>query len=520
MTAMNAPRSTIDPGAPALLANDPLVRVVPGAGSIVLDRARARVRASAVANTRRDPSRVARGTSAMTGRLIVIANRLPVHRVGSHWERSPGGLVTAMEPVLENRKPGTGIWIGWTGAAGRTPRGFAHQGLDIRPVAISQRELELYYDGMCNRTIWPLYHDVVRKPEFNRDWWDAYQAVNLRYARAAARVARKGDVVWVHDYQLQLVPRMLREMRPGVRIGFFLHIPFPPEELFAWLPWRRPLLQGLLGADLVGFQAPEAFHNFSRLCRRYTSAEGPDAALEYEGRTVRCNAFPISIDFAHFEKIALKTEVQAAARAVRRRLGNRKVILCVDRLDYTKGIDARLLAFEEALRRGDISVDRCVLVQVAVPSRERVPEYDVIRTVVEQTVGRINGEYSKPGQVAVHYFRRNLGREELVAYYLAADVMLITPFRDGMNLVAKEYIAARTDNSGVLVLSEFTGAAKELRQSTLINPHDIDGLAGAIVGALRVPREQARRRMILSRMHVRRHDVRFWADSFLESLRR
>jgi len=519
---MNGPRATIVPvGAPAVLpalAPPPRVRIVPGVGSMVLRRARASAAVESQKPQRRPAPRSVRGTASMPGRLVVIANRLPVHRVGAHWQRSPGGLVTAMEPVLEHKR---GVWIGWTGAAGRTPRPFTHEGIDVRPVAITQRELEHYYDGMCNRTIWPLYHDAVRTPEYSRDWWDAYQEINQRYARAAARVVRRGDTVWIHDYQLQLVPRMLRALRPGIRIGFFLHIPFPPEELFAWLPWRRAILQGMLGADLVGFQTPENFHNFSRVCRRYAGAEGPDAALEYEGRTVRCNSFPISIDFAHFEEIALRPEVQAEARAVRRRLGvNRKVILCVDRLDYTKGIDVRLRAFEEVLRRADTSVERCVLVQVAVPSRERVPEYDTIRTVVEQTVGRINGEYSKPGLVGAHYFRRNLGREELVAYYLAADVMLITPLRDGMNLVAKEYIATRTDNTGVLVLSEFTGAAKELRQAILINPHDVDGLANAIVAALRMPREQARRRMIISRMQVRRHDVRFWAESFLESLRR
>ena len=454
----------------------------------------------------------------MTGRLIVVANRLPVHRVGNRWERSPGGLVTAMEPVLANRR---GVWIGWTGTHGRSPRGFAHEGLDIRPVAMSLRELDLFYDGMCNRTFWPLYHDAVRTPEFHRAWWNSYQEVNLRFARAAARVVRKGDTVWIHDYQLQLVPRMLREMRPGVRIGFFLHIPFPPEELFAWLPWRKPILQGLLGADVVGFQTPENFHNFSRLCRRYTAAEGTGSELAYEGRTVRVGSFPISIDFAHFEAIASRPEVQAEARAIRRRLGpNRKVILCVDRLDYTKGIDGRLRAFEEMLRRGDCPVDRCVMVQIAVPSRERVPEYDAMRTLVEQTVGRINGEYSLPGMVAAHYFRRNLAREQLIAYYLAADVMLVTPLRDGMNLVAKEYIASRTDNTGVLVLSESAGAAKELRQAVIVNPHDIDGLSASLVQALRMPREQARRRMIISRMQVRRHDVAFWAESFLEALHR
>jgi trehalose 6-phosphate synthase len=451
-------------------------------------------------------------------RLIVLANRLPVHRAGhgAPWQRSPGGLVTAMEPVLSGRDV---RWIGWSGSAGRAPRPFRVEDIELRPVSISAREEDLYYDGMSNRTLWPLYHDAIRTPEFHRDWWNAYQEVNIRFARAAARTVRRGDLVWIHDYHLQLVPRLLRQLRPDARIGFFLHIPFPPEELFAWLPWRQSLLHGLLGADVVGFQTPENAQNFSRVARRYTSAEGTDWELDFEGRPINVRCFPISIDAAKFETLASTPHVQAEARAIRRRLGPvRKMVLCVDRLDYTKGIDARLRAYEELLRRGDITPEQCVLVQIAVPSRERVPEYDEIRTTVEQTVGRINGEYSLPGQVAVHYFRRSLSHEQLVSYYLAADVMLVTPLRDGMNLVAKEYIATRTDNSGVLVLSEFAGAAKELRRAVLVNPRDVDGLAGAILTGLRMPKEDARQRMAILRMQVRRHDVEFWSRGFLDAL--
>lgn len=464
------------------------------------------------------PARARRVTRQ--SRVIVVANRLPVHRVGhgdaAHWERSPGGLVTAMEPVLRDHP---GAWIGWTGAAGKAPRPFDSGGLSVHPVPLSEAELTDYYDGMCNRTFWPLYHDAIRTPDFQRSWWRSYQVVNQRFARAAAKVARKGDTVWVHDYQLQLVPRYLREMKPGLRIGFFLHIPFPPEELFAWLPWRQSVLQGMLGSDLVGFQTAESFRNFSRLARRYTGADGPDATLDYEGRPVHVGAFPISIDSDDFESLAQDPRVTAEARAVRRRLGaDRKIILCVDRLDYTKGIDARLAAYAELLRRKEVTVDKCVLVQVAVPSRERVPQYDEMRTQVEQAVGRINGEFALPGAVAVHYFRRNLQREQLVAFYKAADVMLVSPLRDGMNLVAKEYVATRTDNTGVLLLSEFAGAAKELRQAVLINPRDVDGLAAAIRYALRMSKEEARRRMIVLRMQVRRHDVGYWAKCFLERM--
>ncbi|MFO0874033.1 MAG: trehalose-6-phosphate synthase [Phycisphaerales bacterium] len=455
-----------------------------------------------------------------TSRLVVVTNRLPVSRVGTggtaRWQASSGGLVTAMSPVLRDR---AGVWIGWSGTTGRAPRPFEHDSIEIRPVALSPREVHEFYDGMSNRTLWPLYHDAVRTPEFQRGWWRTYQDVNQRFARAAVKAAGRHDLVWVHDYQLQLVPRMVRDARPKARIGFFMHTPFPPEELFAWLPWRTAILRGLLGADVVGFQTIENARNFSRLARRYAGAEGTDTELEHEGRRIKVMSYPISIDFAEFEAIAARPDVIAEAKAIRRRLDpKRKVILSVDRLDYTKGIDARLHALEEILGRRELSIDDTVFIQIAVPSREPVPEYAEMRTRIEQTVGRINGDFSEPGKVAVHYFRRSVSREQLVAYYLAADVMLVTPLRDGMNLVAKEYVATRRDHTGVLVLSEFAGAARELRRAILINPRDIDGFAEALRRALHLPREEARRRMSILRMQVRRHDVAFWAESFLGDL--
>ncbi len=452
-------------------------------------------------------------------RLIIVANRLPVHRVGvgdgARWESSAGGLVTAMGPVLGRTE---GTWVGWSGASGRTPRAFRNgHSAQIKPVSLSPAEVEGFYGGFSNRTLWPLYHDAIRTPEFKREWWWPYVDVNRRYARAAASVAKRGDMVWVHDYHLQLVPKLLREMRPDLRIGFFLHIPFPPEELFAWLPWRQQILEGLLGADVVGFQTYAGAQNFSRSARDLTSAEGTDTELEYQGRKVRVASFPISIDTAWFEHQA--AGAARAAQEIRERVGaKRKIMLCVDRLDYTKGIETRLRAFEEMLRRREMSVNRCVMVQIAVPSREDVPDYAQTRDRVEQLVGRINGEFSGPGRVAVHYFRRNLKREELVAYYRAADVMLVTPLRDGMNLVAKEYVACRVDNSGVLVLSEFAGAARELRRALLVNPRDLDGMASAFGAALTIPRADASHRMAILRTVVRRHDVHDWAEQFLGAL--
>ncbi|MCE7973308.1 MAG: trehalose-6-phosphate synthase [Leptolyngbya sp. PLA1] len=451
-------------------------------------------------------------------RIVVVANRLPVTRARGDrdgWEVSPGGLVTALHPIVRARE---GAWVGWTGSADKSVRPFTHESISIRPVSLTDAEIRDYYHGFSNRTLWPLYHDAIRTPEFSARWWRCYHEVNRRFARAAAAAAREGDMVWVQDFHLQLVPSMLREARPDLRIGFFLHIPFPPEELFAWMPWRSEILRGLVGADVVGFQTFSDAQNFSRLARRFLDLEGTDTTLLVGRRKVHVGSFPISIDFDDFDSVARRPETTEAAAGIRRATGDRKLILCVDRLDYTKGIDLRLRTFEHMLDRGDVSASDAVLVQIAVPSRENVPDYADQRVEIERTVGRINGEFSAPGQVAVHYFRRNLPREQLVAYYRAADIMMVTPLRDGMNLVCKEFCASRPDGGGVLVLSEFAGAARQLRRALLVNPRDTDGTAAALVGALRMPRDDARQRMAILRMMVRRHDVHHWAHEFLEKL--
>ncbi len=452
-----------------------------------------------------------------------MANRLPVQRpsagspVGADWEPSAGGLVTAMSPILRKTR---GAWVGWNGSADQRVQPFMHDGIAIRPVTLSADDIDGFYNHMANRTLWPLYHDAIRTPEFDRRYWRPYVEVNRRYARAAARIAGPGDLVWVHDYHLQLVPGILRRARPDLRIGFFLHIPFPPEELFAWLPWRREILEGLLGADVVGFQTHAAVRNFSRLAREYTSAEGTDVMLDFEGRQVRVGSWPISIDARWFDERAREPQTRAAAAQIRTGMGaGRKILLCVDRLDYTKGIDTRLHAFELLLQEGRVTAGDVVLVQIAVPTRQRVFEYAEMRRRIERLVGRINGEFSEPGRVAVHYFRRNYSREDLVAFYQAADVMVVTPLRDGMNLVAKEYVASRADLSGALILSEFAGAAQELRSAILVNPRDVEGVAEAMRKALTMARADARHRMGILRSQVRRHDVYDWAEQFLEALR-
>ncbi len=451
--------------------------------------------------------------------FVVVANRLPVDLETlpdgtERWKASPGGLVTALAPMLRSRE---GAWVGWPGLPDAAPEPFVDDGLTLHPVPLSAQDVEDFYEGFSNGTLWPLYHDVVAPPSFHRHWWRAYVAVNQRFAEAAAEVAARNATVWVQDYQLQLVPAMLRELRPDLRIGFFLHIPFPPVELYQQLPWRRRIVEGLLGADLVGFHTPGGARNFRTLATRYAGATAQRSVLTYNGRQVRTGAFPISIDSRTLDELARTPEVQQRAKEIRSDLGDpQRVILGVDRLDYTKGINVRLRAFEELLDEG--RADDTVMIQLATPSRERVEHYQRMRAEIEQSVGRINGTYSRVGHPVLHYLHQSLPRHELAAFFAAADVMLVTPLRDGMNLVAKEYVACRADNGGVLVLSEFAGAALELKEALLVNPHDTDGVKDALHAALTMDPAEGRKRMRALRRQVLAHDVDRWAQEFLDAL--
>jgi trehalose 6-phosphate synthase len=463
-----------------------------------------------------------RARSRVDRDLVVVANRLPVTASQDHdvpFSPSPGGLVGAVWPALRVRG---GTWVGWPGSTDSTDGASASlpddlEGVRLEPVELSADDYEAYYEGFSNATIWPLYHDAIRAPVFDHRWWPAYQAVNERFADEVAAVAAPGATVWVQDYHLQLVPSLLRARRPDVRIAFFLHIPFPPPELFRRLPRRREILEGMLGADLVGFQTRADMTNFVRSCRGLTSATGRAPTLGYDGRPVNVGAFPVTIDHRAIQRLAADANVIARSKEIREELGSpKKVLLGVDRLDYTKGIDVRLDALGELLRLGTLKVPDHVFVQIAVPTRGNVDAYADLRDHVERLVGAINGEAATMGQSAVHYLHRSLPLEELVALYLAADVMLVTPLRDGMNLVAKEYVASRLDDTGALVLSEFAGAAHELGAAHLVNPHDLTGLERAITAAVAGDREQARMRRL--RKVVLQRDVRTWAAEMLAAL--
>src|SRR3984885_8042498 len=493
---------------------------------------------------------------AGSSNFVVVASRLPVDRVDdpgsgeSQWRHSPGGLVTALQPVMRDAN---GAWVGWPGSAGDALEPFDADGMHLVTVGLSADEVRDFYEGFCNATLWPLYHDVIVPAEFRRPWWDAYMRGNQRFAEAAAGQAAPGATVWVNDYQLQLVPGMLRALRGDVRIGFFNHIPFPGYEIFAQLPWRRQIVVGLLGADLLGFQRQSDATNFLRACRRAAglttrgslirvpldlappavgtpeAPEIPRAPEEHAGRAakvqqareVRAAAFPVSIDSRAYSELASRDDVQARSAEIRQALGDPEVILLgVDRLDYTKGILHRLNAYGELLDEGRLRSPGSVLVQVASPSRERVEQYRVLREEVETTVGRINGQHGElDSSPPVNYLHQSYPREEMAALYLAADVMLVTSLRDGMNLVAKEFVACRNDENGVLVLSEFTGAADELAGALLVNPHDIDGMKDTIVRAVTMLPQETKRRMRSMRRRVFENDVRHWAATFLDALK-
>ena len=456
--------------------------------------------------------------------VVAIANRLPVHAGDDGWQLSPGGLVTALRPVMSAR---SGAWVGWDGGTKGTPSRLPELAIELSPVTLTTSEVRDYYHGFANRTLWPLLHNAIEKPVFDRAWWAAYKTVNERFATAASAALDSHDdpLLWVHDYHMLLVPELVRRQRPEQRSGLFLHTPWPSPDIFARIPWRRDLLLGPLGADVVSFHTDRYRKNFVRACGRLLTGDGvkvrgTDLHMP-DGRVVQTSASPISIDVDQFARLARSDQAQRDIDLLGKQFTGRTVLLGVDRLDYTKGIVERLLAFEALLERRAELRDQLVLVQVAVPSRDDAREYKQLRSRVEQIAGRINGRFTAPGKdVPVHYLYRSLTPQSLTAYYAAADLMLVTPLVDGMNLVAKEYVAVQSarDGDGVLLLSEFTGAAVELKDAVLCNPFDVDGLSLLLEQALALPAAGRRRAMAAMARRVTTHDVHRWVDVQLSDI--
>jgi trehalose 6-phosphate synthase len=469
-----------------------------------------------------DPSRpelaqpVERGPSP----LVTIANRLPVVKTRSGWRTADGGLVTALRPTFETRP---GSWVGWDGGSPDVPHALPDLPARLVPVRLRKAAVEGYYHGFSNRTLWPLFHGLVDRVVIDRRWWRDYVQANERFAERAIEVATSTSLLWVHDYQLACLPALLR--RSGVRrpIGFFLHIPFPAAELFARLPWRSHLIDGMLGADVVAFQTEEFRQNFVRTCVRLrddVTVDGPRLRLA-EGRTVLTATHPISIDARAFRDRARSEGVIRGLERLRRQFGTRRVLVGVDRLDYTKGIVERLRAIELLLDHRREFRGRLSVLQIAVPSRGDIREYRELRSEVEQVVGRINGRFTSPGQdVPIHYLYRGVSPGRLLAHYGIADVCMVTPLRDGMNLVAKEFVVCQqaVGGSGVLLLSEFAGAAEELREALPCNPFDVEGLSGALELALELDEEDRRWRIEKLAARVRRHDVFAWLEQEVGAL--
>jgi trehalose 6-phosphate synthase/phosphatase len=458
-------------------------------------------------------------------RLLIVSNRLPVTvRAGNRGisvQRSTGGLATGMNGPHERLG---GLWIGWPGALdGLGPEAQAEVDrrlADQRLVAVplSADEIARYYEGYANAVLWPLFHySVARLPQEVRDF-EAYEAVNARFADAVAERTQPGDLVWVHDYQLMLVPELLRERVPDARIGFFLHIPFPSSEIFRLLPQRERVLEGLLGADLIGFHTAAFVRHFASSVLRLLSAPTEVDRIRWRSRSVRLGVFPMGVDAGALSRLAESREVAAAVEA--HHAEGTQLLVGIDRLDYTKGLSRRLAAFETLLRRHPELHGKVRLVQLAVPSRENVEAYRELRDEVEAMVGRIQGEFATSSWSPVHYLYRAVSQAEVVSLYRAADAVLVTPLRDGMNLVAKEFVAARPDGDGVLVLSEFAGAASELSEALLVNPYDVERTAETLHRALTMTREERQARMDVLRHRVMTYDVHWWARSFIARLER
>lgn len=470
---------------------------------------------------------------AAAGRLVVVSNRLPfvlAEQADGRYSLTPGagGLISALAPVLRNRG---GVWIGWPGSpASRIPdlerilaNAATNSGYTLKPVHLTEEEKDKFYQGFSNEIIWPLFHDLQSHCRFDPSYWQAYQVVNRKFAETIFSTRRPDDFIWVHDYHLMNVAHELRVRGLRSGIAFFLHIPFPPLDIFVKVPWRFQLLTSLLEYDLIGFQTLRDRRNFLQCARLLdpdltVAGKGQVVKVRVRGREVRLGTFPIGIDYSEFVRKAASAEVTERAQVLHRDLPNRQIILGVDRLDYTKGIPNRIEAFRNALSRYPDLHQKVTLVQVVVPSREDIPRYHDLKMEIERLVGEVNGQFTQSGWVPIHYIFRSLSRAELLAYYRASRIGLVTPLKDGMNLVAKEFCAASVDEDSALILSEFAGAAAQLQKGALIvNPYDVEEVADALHSAFIMDPEEARGRMRKMRRSVRDYDIFWWVDSFLRA---
>ncbi len=470
------------------------------------------------------------------GKTIIISNRLPVQLQISNGKLkavpSVGGLATGMKSVHSGDD---GLWIGWSGLTDEEIPPELSREIDdaltqhgASKVLLSEQEVEGYYYGFSNRTIWPLFHYFLEYTEFELGYWETYKKVNRKFADAVLERTDENDTIWVHDYQLMLVPQMVRENRPEMSIGFFLHIPFPSFEIFRTLPWREELLNGLLGADLIGFHTYDYERHFLSSVRRLLGLEVSFNEVFLADRVIKVDSFPMGIDYKKFSEAAKehatrsrdqRSELQQRLDMHKKSAPSSRLILSIDRLDYSKGIAKRLNAFEYFLNKYPGYKEKVRLIILTVPSRSEVPQYQLLKKEVDELVGRINGQFSTVNWTPIWYFYRSMPFDNLIDLYTSSDIAWLTPLRDGMNLVAKEYVATRTDKTGVLILSEMAGAANEMNEALLINPNNFEQIADALDEAIHMPIEEQQRRNVEIQSRLERYNVEKWANSFMNSLR-
>ncbi|NIO19762.1 MAG: bifunctional alpha,alpha-trehalose-phosphate synthase (UDP-forming)/trehalose-phosphatase, partial [Candidatus Aenigmarchaeota archaeon] len=459
------------------------------------------------------------------GRVLLVSNRLPINivkRKGElHLQPSVGGLATGLDSFYKSRQS---LWIGWPGIALKEIKGKEEDveskllSESCSPVYLSQYDIEKYYRGFCNRTIWPLFHYFTQHTTYSEDLWKAYRRVNEAFCDAITKIAEPDDFIWIHDYHLMLAPKLVRERLAEATIGFFHHIPFPSFEIFRLLPWRKEIMEGLLGADLIGFHTNDYVWHFLDSVRRLLGYEHTLNQITVGSRMVKVDAFPMGIDYKRFTSVVHEPKVKREINRIRRGVGERKLILSIDRLDYTKGIPLRLEAFDFFLEKNPEYRGKVTLILVAVPSRTRVEHYKQLKKQLDELVGRVDGKYGAIGWTPIQYLYRYLPFHSLVALYSAADVTLLTPLRDGMNLIAKEFIATKTDGKGVLILSEMAGATHELGEAIIVNPNNKEEIAEALKEALAMRDEEQIERNRMMQERLQRYNVVRWADDFMDRL--
>jgi trehalose 6-phosphate synthase/phosphatase len=475
-------------------------------------------------NIKKNPAKVDESTNATADRIIIVSNRLPVKATvkssGVQFHKSEGGLATGLSSVY---KQNNNVWIGWPGAYidEKSQRDKINKELksqNLLPVYLSETEINEYYEGFSNETLWPLYHYFPSYTYYRYKDWETYVQVNEKFAEAIVSIAQNNDIIWIHDYQLTLVPEIVRSKLPNVTIGFFQHIPFPSYDIFRLLPWRKEILKGMLGADLIGLHTLDDTKHFMNACIRILDAEIMSNRLAIEGRQVLVDAFPMGIDYEKFHQWSQKERTIQNEKKLRQAVGPQKLMISVDRLDYSKGILNRLEAFEYLLQQYPEFKEKISFLQLIVPSRDQVPQYKFLKDEIDKKVSSINAKYRTFGWTPIFYYYRSFPMDMLSALYRAADIAVVTPMRDGMNLVSKEYVASKADKKGVLILSEMAGASKELLHALIVNPNDLMDMVDAMRKAIAMPEEEQKARLEIMQEVISKYNVYHWVNLFIETL--